>query len=137
MACNNDTSKKFPKMIELLEELAPIAYKFKIFGTLLNIKTYVLEEIDQSSRDCKEKLYKVLEHRLNLMPPLTWQDAVRALRSPVLDKQSLAYQIESNILSLLPCRKPARLLRVLLLALVQLREFQIGINNSEIRQLTI
>ena len=99
MACNNDTSKKFPKMIELLEELAPIAYKFKIFGTLLNIKTYVLEEIDQSSRDCKEKLYKVLEHRLNLMPPLTWQDVVRALRSPVLDKQSLAYQIESKYIS--------------------------------------
>lgn len=82
----------------VIDVLAPIAYKFKRFGTMIKVEHSKLMEIENSNGECVDKLYNVLEYRLKQLPLLTWQDIVRALRSPVVNEAALASEIESKYL---------------------------------------
>ena len=82
------------------DALTPIAYKYIIFGSKINIEHHVLAGIGMSNYDFDDKLYKVLGYRLRQLPLLTWHDIVRALRSPAVYEQVLASQIESQYI---PC----------------------------------
>ena len=82
----------------VIDVLAPIAYKFKRFGTMIKVEHSRLMEIENGNGECVDKLYNVLEYRLKQLPLLTWQDIVRALRSPAVNETALASEIESKYL---------------------------------------
>ena len=78
------------------EELISIASKWKLFGGKIGVLPAELSNIEKSNTDFDDKLYKVLEYRLKQLPPLTWPDIVRALRSPAVHEHALASHIGSK-----------------------------------------
>ena len=82
------------------DALTTVAHIFLTFGSQISVSPNILEEIEKSNYGFTEKLYKVLEYRLRQLPLLTWHDIVRALRSPVVQHQALASEIESKYI---PC----------------------------------
>ena len=91
---------KIEHLGELHSLLAPVAYAYKRFGSQIQVENHILLEIEQTNCDISERLYKVFEYRLKQLPLLTWHDIVRALRSPVVQHQALALEIESHYI---PC----------------------------------
>ena len=96
MSSNESGKLKIEQLGELHRVLAPVAYAHKRFGSQIQVENHILLEIEQTNCDFSEKLYKVLEYRLRKLPPLTWHDIVRALRSPAVHEQVLASEIESQ-----------------------------------------
>ena len=92
-----------PDISDLIELLAPIADKCIIFGSLIKVEHNVLARIDKDNNDSMNKLYCILEYRLDQEPPLTWHDIVRALKSAAICKLNLASNIESQYIS--PCQQ--------------------------------
>ena len=82
------------------DALTTVAHKFLIFGGKISVPPHILAEIENTNYSFNEKLYKVLEYRLKQLPLLTWHDIVRALRSPAVQYQVLASEIESQYI---PC----------------------------------
>ncbi|CAI8053043.1 NACHT, LRR and PYD domains-containing protein 3 [Geodia barretti] len=89
------------KHLPLLRDiLKSVAHKFCVFGTEVKVEHDVLAGISKGYYTFDEKLSRVLEYRLQQAPMLTWHDIVRALRSPSVNEQDLASQIESQYI---PC----------------------------------
>ena len=100
MSSNQSGKLTIEHLGELHNLLAPVAYAYKRFGSQIKVKNDKLLGFEQTSCDCSDKLYKVLEHRLRQLPPLTWHDIVRALKSPAVQEEVLASEIESQYI---PC----------------------------------
>ena len=100
MSSNEFGKLKIEQLGELHRVLAPVAYAYKRFGSQIQVENHILLEIDHNNCDFSEKLYEVLEYRLKQLPLLTWHDIVRALRSPAVQHQALASEIESQYI---PC----------------------------------
>ena len=83
----------------LHDTVTPIAHKFKIFGSKIGVPHHILAGIEKTNCDFDEKLYNILEYRLKQLPLLTWHDIVRGLRSPAVQEQVLASEIESQYIS--------------------------------------
>ncbi|CAI8035681.1 hypothetical protein GBAR_LOCUS19990 [Geodia barretti] len=89
------------KHLPLLRDiLKSVAHKFFVFGSEVKVEHDVLAGISKGYYTFDEKLSRVLEYRLQQAPMLTWHDIVRALRSPSVNEQDLASQIESQYI---PC----------------------------------
>ena len=89
------------KHLPLLRDiLKSVAHKFFVFGNEVKVEHDVLAGISKGYYTFDEKLSRVLEYRLQQAPMLTWHDIVRALRSPSVNEQDLASQIESQYI---PC----------------------------------
>ena len=98
MNSKHSTSSE-PDISDLIDLLAPIADKWIIFGSLIKVERNVLARIDKDSNDSMNKLYRILEYRLDQEPPLTWHEIVRALKSNAICKPNLANKIESQYIS--------------------------------------
>ena len=82
------------------DALTTVAHIFLVFGGKICVPPHILAEIEKTNCGFNEKLYKVLEYRLKQLPLLTWHDIVRALRSPAVQYEALALEIESQYI---PC----------------------------------
>ena len=99
MDSQHSTSSEPDDISDLIDLLAPIADKCIIFGSLIKVEACVLERIDKDNNDSMNKLYQILEYRLDQEPPLTWHDIVQALKSAAICKPDLASKIESQYIS--------------------------------------
>ena len=89
------------KHLSLLQDiLKSVAPKFLVFGSEVKVEHDVLAGVSKGYYTFDEKLSRVLEYRLQQVPLLRWHDIVRALRSPSVNEQDLASQIESQYI---PC----------------------------------
>ena len=82
-----------------LDILTPVAHNCILFGCQINVEDHILSGIEREHISWSERLRKVLQYRLNQLPPLTWQDIVQALRSPTVQQHDLARTIESQYIT--------------------------------------
>ena len=81
-------------MNELLNRVACRAMnKWELFGLQLNIPPQQLNTIQKSSPIlCYAEVFNLWERKSD--PPFTWATIVEAFRSPIVDEESLAKDIE-------------------------------------------
>ena len=82
-----------------LDILTPIAHTCIEFGSQINVDDHILSDIKKEPISWNERLQEVLQYRLKQLPPLTWHDIVRALRSPSVQQYDLARTIESQYIT--------------------------------------
>ena len=85
-------------MMDLLEELYPVCSTWYNIGLELDIPHTTLDQFKTVYKDPLELMREMLKHWLKTAvdPPPTWETVVRALRSPIVDKQYMAAQLESK-----------------------------------------
>ena len=82
---------------EVLEDLSPVAVKYKRIGLRLGVKCNEIEKIEkQYSKDPDECLYEVLRFRLKQIPALTRPDIYKALMSQSVNEQRLARKLQKS-----------------------------------------
>ena len=84
---------------DLLNILTPVAHNCILFGCQINVEDHILSGFEREHISWSERLRKVLQYRLKKLPPLTWHDIVRALRSPTVQQHDLARTIESQYIT--------------------------------------
>ena len=85
-----------------LNTLNPVATKCYALGLQLEVQYPQLQSIEQEYRRCEDQLREIVAKRLKQIPPLTWLDIVRALRTDTLGENRLASEIESRYSSSRP-----------------------------------
>ena len=91
------TSDDFQEVFEALYSIAP--GKVINFGLKLKVSRNVIQSFELRCADIYDVLREILHTRLNQLPPLTWQDIVRALQSPTVQQHDLARTIESQYIT--------------------------------------
>ena len=82
---------------EVLEDLSPVAVKYKRIGLRLGVKCNEIEKIEkQYSKDPDECLYEVLRFRLKQIPALARPDIYKALMSQSVNEQRLAHKLQKR-----------------------------------------
>ena len=82
---------------EVLEDLSPVAVKYKRIGLRLGVKCNEIEKIEkQYAKDPDECLYEVLRFRLKQIPALTRPDICNALMSQSVNEQRLARKLQKR-----------------------------------------
>ena len=82
---------------EVLEDLSPVAVKYKRIGLRLGVKCNEIEKIEkQYAKDPDECLYEVLRFRLKQIPALTRPDICNALMSQSVNEQRLARNLQKR-----------------------------------------
>ena len=83
----------------LCNTLNPVAPKCFALGLQLGVEEARIRTIITNNRyDCEAQLREIISKRLKQASPLTWLNIVTALRSPTVDENSLASQIEQEYL---------------------------------------
>ena len=83
----------------LCNTLNPVAPKCFALGLQLGVEEARIRMIITNNRyDCEAQLREIISKRLKQASPLTWLNIVTALRSPTVDENSLASQIEQEYL---------------------------------------
>ena len=85
---------KQPRMNDLLNRVASRAMdKWELLGLQLNIPTHQLSTIQKSNLIlCFVDVFDLWERKSD--PPFTWATIVEALRSPIVNENTLAKEIE-------------------------------------------
>ena len=80
--------------------LAPVAHKWMLVGTCLDVNQPDLKEIEGRQHIlAKQSLLEVISRWLDTNHSVCWNDILKALREPLLDEQRLAKEIEEHVLS--------------------------------------
>ena len=83
----------------LYNALNPVASKCFALGLQLGVEEARIRTIVANNRnDCEAQLREIISKRLKQDSPLTWLNIVTALKSPTVDENSLASQIEQKYL---------------------------------------
>ena len=88
----DEASSSQPTLKDFLEALCSISTKYKLLGIQIGVEKSEIDEIE-AHRSPKERLCEVLDVRLKQLPPLTWDDIDKALRSKTIGEQNLANEI--------------------------------------------
>ena len=103
MATNSQTELVLSShnLPQVLNDLSSISAGSVInFGLNLNVSHNIIAVFERKyNGDMRDILREILNERLKQEPPLTWHDVVAALRSPSVDEDRLATQIESQYLT--------------------------------------
>ena len=85
-------------LIDLLEELYPVCTSWYNIGLKLQIPVSTLDRFKQMYTDPLELMREMLKHWLQTAvdPCPTWKDVVTALKSPIVNKITIAAQLESK-----------------------------------------
>ena len=89
----NEASSSQPTLKDLQEALCSISTKYKLLGIQIGVEKSEIDEIEAKYSSPKERLCEVLDVRLKQLPPLTWNDIDKALRSKTIGEQKLANEI--------------------------------------------
>ena len=94
----------------LCNTLNPVASKCFALGLQLGVEEARIRTIIANNRnDCEAQLREIISKRLQQDSPLTWHNILTILRSPTVDENSLASQIEQDfLLQPLGSRSPVR-----------------------------
>ena len=92
-----------PNLRVLLNELHPVYYSWYNIGLQLSIPDYTLESVKQMYLNPSDLMREMLVRwfRMAVDPRPTWEAVVTALRSPSVDAQHLAEQLESKYCTLI------------------------------------
>lgn len=90
-----DILLKKPKLIDLLDMLAPHSYKWDDIGIALDVRPGVRQEQDQSSARDITKLSKILGSWMGtLSSPVTWKTIIDVLSKPIVDLPAAANEVK-------------------------------------------
>ncbi len=83
-------------LVVVLTELLCVCSYWEYIGLGLNLKPGTLEAIKAPFKGHKDCLMDMLKEWLNTCPDPSWQNLIRALRSPIVGKDTLASHLEAK-----------------------------------------
>ena len=81
---------------EVLEDLTPVAAKYRCIGLRLGVKCNDIGKIEKQYKDPDECLYEILHFRLKQIPALTQCDIYNALMSQSVNEKRLARKLRKK-----------------------------------------
>ena len=90
--------RKPPEFHQLLQKVGPkVKAKWKTLGHGLRIECHQLDAIERDNSECLDCLVKMLQQwKKNTDPPYTWATIIEALKSPLVDEENLAKELECS-----------------------------------------
>ena len=90
--------QKPPEFHQLLQKVGPkVKAKWKTLGHGLHIECHQLDAIERDNLECVDCLVKMLQQwKKNTDPPYTWATIIEALKSPLVDEENLAKELECS-----------------------------------------
>ena len=90
--------QKPPEFYQLLQKVGPkVKAKWKTLGHGLCIECHQLDAIKKDNSECLDCLVKMLQQwKKNAEPPYTWATIIEALKSPLVDEENLAKELECS-----------------------------------------
>ena len=85
-----------PEIDDFLEQVAvKVSAKWRMLGIKLGVKTHELDEISKQNQGgllCLERVLALWKDKAN--PPYTWATVIDALKSPIVEENSVAEDVE-------------------------------------------
>ena len=100
LLCNifiSDIISKIPKARDVIQLLAPVAYKWEDIGISLYIDMNELESIRMSNMSAIQKLFKVIQIWLENSDSPTWAILIATLEGPIIQSRRVAMEIREYL----------------------------------------